>query len=185
MQAMDQPTPAEGKASLRVEVCLFDVREAALASLGIRVQGAKEGEPLGEADTGELWSKLVAEAGSAEVRLLHRWSGRILEGVPMRTAASGKTFHVRLSMVPALPKKAGRPTSGVPAPAEPARPDGPAEGDVALSIGLEVATTDEAGELKCEDQTTLAGKEGAWLLWSLQSAAQDGAIRLFFARAKR
>ncbi len=179
---MDQPSPVEGQASVAVETWLFEASAAVLASHGLRTPGSKEGKLLSEADAGALWSDLVAAAGSPDIRVLHRWSGRILEGVPMRTDAWTKSFHVRMSIVPSLPRNAEKPTPGKDAPAP---QPGPSEGEVALSVGLDVSTTGDAGEVKNEDQTTLAATEGAWLVWSLQSAAQDGTVRLFFAKASR
>ena len=83
-----------------MEACLFEVTGSALASRGLRTAGSKEGKTLDQVDAGALWSDLVAAAGSADVCLLHRWSGRILEGVPMRTEAMTKSFRVRLSIAP-------------------------------------------------------------------------------------
>ncbi len=182
IQMMDKPPLAQGTASLAVETCLFEVSATTLAARGLRTVGSKEGKLLEEADAGALWSDLVAAAGSPDVRLLHRWSGRILEGVPMRAEAVTKSLRLRLSVIPSLPRRAEGPVLGK--EAQPSRP-GPADGEVALTVDLEASTNGDAGEVRHSDQTTLAGKEGAWLVWSLQSAAQDGTVRLFFAKASR
>ncbi len=185
IQAMDVPPPVEGEPSVAVETCLFDVSSASLGSLGIRTSATKEGKPIDQVDAGALWAALFAAGGTKDVRVLHRWEGRILEGVPMRTAVRTDSLDIRLAVVAGLPRrpKPQPPTEEGVTPAT--RPPGPVEGEVSLNVGLDVTSTGEGGKVQSEDQTTLAGKEGAWFVWAIQSAAQDGVVRLFFARANR
>ena len=62
---------------------------------------------------------------------------------------------------------------------------GPVEGEVSIGVNLDVDSTVEGQRLQTEDQATLAGKEGAWLVRAIDSAAQGKTVRLFFARASR
>ncbi len=184
IRGMDVPARVEGQPSVVVEACLFEVGATVLEARGIRTSGSREGKPLDQVDVGALWSDLLAASGSGDVRVIHRWTGRILEGAPARSVSRSQSLTVHLSVTAGLPKRPRRTPfvkEAAPAVASP----GPVEGEVSLGVTLEVDSTVEGQKLQTEDQTTLAGKEGAWLVCALDLAAQGKTVRLFFARASR
>ena len=105
IRGMDVPARVEGQPSVVVETGLFEVSTSALGARGIRIAASKEGKSLDQVDVGALWSDLVAAAGSGDVRVIHRWNGRILEGVPARSAVLTESLSVRLSVVAGLPRR--------------------------------------------------------------------------------
>ncbi len=180
LRSVDIPHAAQGDESLMVETALFEVSSAALTARGIRVPGSDEEKALVQADADALWASLEEAVGSDGVRVLHRWSGRILMGVPIRTGVRAGAFAVRLSLLPRLPNRSaeqgpeGEESREDPAP-------GAGGGEVPLDVGLQITL----GGGESEDRTELAGKVGSWSVWAPPSAAHDGVRRLFFVRTGR
>lgn len=164
---MDRPQPVVGDPSVGIEVCVVEADAAAA---------------MGKADP----PALLAGGG----RLLCQWSGRLLDGrtadVQANAQSQGKkdagTIMLRLAVTPYLP---GRPIEPAVEGKTPSHAPRPSEGEVALSIELKVIVRSDETSADATDTATLAGKQGEWIVWSTQSAAEKGKVRVLFAKAAR
>ncbi len=167
VRLMDRPQPVAGDASVGVEVCVIEADAAAA---------------MGKADP----AALLAGGG----RLLCQWSGRLLDGrtadVRANAQSQGKkdggTIALRLAVTPYLP---GHPVEPVVEGKAPSQAPRPSEGEVALAVELKVMIRSDETSAEATHTATLAGKEGEWLLWSTQTGAEEGKVRLLFAKASR